>query len=233
MKTIFKIHPFFYIFCLICILTGYFKNFIFIVTIIFVHELGHIIAAYYYKWKIDKIIILPLGGIIIFDEKINRKIKEEFVITLLGPLFQIPLLFINNKLFLEYNISLLFFNLIPIVPLDGSKMLNLLFNKVFSFKNSHLLSILFSFIFITILLLQRNLIVYISIIFLLSKTIKELSEHRYIFNKFLFERYLYKFNFKKFKIIKNKSKMKRDYRHLIKDKNNYITEKEYLSNLFK
>ena len=76
MKTIFKIHPFFYIFALICILTGYFKNFIIIMFIILFHEMGHILAGLYFKWKIEKIIILPFGGLTLFNEKINRPISE-------------------------------------------------------------------------------------------------------------------------------------------------------------
>ena len=45
----------------ICFLTGNFKNFIIFSSIIIVHELGHIIGALIFKWKIDKIILLPLA----------------------------------------------------------------------------------------------------------------------------------------------------------------------------
>lgn len=232
MKTIFKIHPFFYLFCLICIFTGYFKNFIYITLIILVHETGHILASIYYKWKIDKIVVLPFGGIILFDEKINRSLKEEFVITIMGPIFQIPLLFIKDDLFHSYNLFLLLFNLIPILPLDGSKLVNIFFNKIFSFKLSHILSIILSFIMLILMFFKRNLIIYISLAFLLAKTITSIYEHKYLFHKFLFERYLYYFPFKKAIIIKDKSQMKRDYKHLFKVKNKYIKESIILSNLF-
>ena len=46
------------------------------------------------------------------------------------------------------------------------------------------------------------------------------------------ERYLYNFDFKKSKIIKNEYQMKRDYKHLFFIQNRYQTEKQYLSNLF-
>ena len=233
MKTIFKIHPFFYLFCLICIITGYFKNFIFITFIILFHELGHILAAIFFNWHIEKVIILPLGGITIFDELINRPLKEEFIIAIMGPIFQTILFIIDNDLFRYYNLNLLIFNLLPIFPLDGSKILNVLLNKIYSFKVSHIISIIISAISIFFLLLFRfNLILYISIIFLIIKIYREYKLHNYLFNKFLFERYLYNFNFKKSKIVNNSLKMKRDYRHLIKA-NKYITEKEYLERLFR
>ena len=142
----------------------------------------------------------------------DRPIKEEFLIALMGPLFQCFLFVIDNNLFRTYNIYLLLFNLLPLIPLDGSKLLNLLFNKILSFKLSHFLSIILSFISIILLAFKYNLILYITLFLLLKNTFKELLNHRYIFNRFLLERYIYNFNFKKSKIVSNKTYMKRDYK---------------------
>ena len=83
-----KIHPFFYLFSIICIVTGYFKNFIIISFIILFHELGHILVSQLFHWKIEKIVLLPFGGITIFHEFLNRPMKEEFFIAIAGPIFQ-------------------------------------------------------------------------------------------------------------------------------------------------
>ena len=233
MKISFKIHPFFYLFALLCIITGYFKNFIFITFIILFHEMGHILMSIYFKWRIDKVVILPFGCITLFDEYINRPIIEEFLITITGPIFQCILFIVDNSLFKEYNLNLLMFNLIPIFPLDGSKIMNIIFNKFFSFKISHILSIIISIILILLLLTYKyNLVIYIALLFLSIKTYKEFINHKYIFNKFLLERYINNFNFKKTKIINNYHFLKRDYKHLIKFKNKYITEKAFLLKLF-
>ena len=96
MKINFKIHPFFLLTAIIILFTGYFKNFIYITTIIIVHEIGHISLAYFFKWKIEKIVLLPFGGITIFNEHLNRKITEEFLILLAGPIFQIVFVNIIN-----------------------------------------------------------------------------------------------------------------------------------------
>lgn len=232
MKTIFKIHPFFYLFMFICLLTGYFKNFIIIISIILFHELGHILSALYFKWNIEKIIILPFGALTLFKEKINKPIYEEIIITLMGPIFQIILfLFFNDKTF---NLSLLLFNLIPIYPLDGSKLLNLILNKIFSFKNSHIISNIVSFLlcFVMFIYCKNNLILLLSIILFLYKTVVEIKNHKYLFNKFLFERYLYNFNFKKQKKVKKITNMKRDYRHLLYIDKKYQTERYFLKHLF-
>lgn len=240
MKNIFKIHPLYYLVAILAILTGLFKDFIYITLLIFIHEVGHNVGALIYNWKIKKVVILPFGGITIFDELINKSLKEEFVILILGPLFQILFYFIlcilniENELITGYHYSLLIFNMLPIIPLDGSKLLNIILNKITSFNKSHLLTIYISIITIIILIIKKkNLVLYMIIFFILLKVIKEYKEHKYIFNKFLFERYNYNLKFKKTKIIKgiNLKKMKKDYKHLFY-KEKYYTEKEILKKYF-
>ena len=241
MKTIFKIHPLYYLVAFFSIITGLFKDFIYITLLIFIHEIGHTIGALYYKWDIKKIIILPFGGITIFNEYINKSLKEEFVILVLGPLFQILFYFIlcffniESTLITNYHYSLLLFNLLPIIPLDGSKLLNIILNKITNFKLSHLFTIYISILTIIFLLIKnKNMVLYIIIFFILLKVIKEYKEHKYIFNKFLFERYNYDLVFKKKKIIKGikLNKMKKEYKHIFYD-NKYYTEKEVLKRYFK
>ena len=121
MKNIFKIHPLYYLVAFLSIITGLFKDFTYITLLIFIHEVGHTIGALFYKWNIKKIIILPFGGITIFNEYINKSLKEEFVILVLGPLFQILFYFIlcffniESILITNYHYSLLLFNLLPII----------------------------------------------------------------------------------------------------------------------
>jgi len=231
-----KIHIFFYLVALIAVLTGLFKEFLILTSIIIVHEIGHISASLYFKWNIDKIIILPFGGLTVFNEKINKPINEELVILLLGPIFQIMYAIIfYNPLILKYHYALLLFNLLPIYPLDGSKLINILFNKLLPFKLSHILTLYLSFLVIIICLtLHLDLLFILILLLLIINVIKELNNHKYIFNKFLLERYFYHFNFKKNKIIKGHffNKMFRDYKHLFYIENKYHSEKEMISKMF-
>ena len=232
-KNIFKIHILFYIIGFICFLTGNFKNFVIFSSIIIIHELGHIIGALIFKWKIDKIILLPFGGITIFKENIDKSLKEEFIIAILGPLFQITfyLLYKNNQIFNYYNIAILLFNLLPIYPLDGSKIFNILFNLFFPYKLSHILSIVLSFIFIILLVIYK-IDLSLILIFIIVELFKEILKHKYYFNKFLLERYLNNFNYKKHKVIKNIKSMKKQTMHIFKINNKFYTEKEIIKELF-
>lgn len=232
-KNIFKIHILFYFIGLVCFLTGYFKSFIIFSSIIVVHELGHIIGALVFKWKIDKIILLPFGGITIFKENIDKSLKEEFIIAILGPLFQLIfyLIYKNNLTFSYYNVIILLFNLLPIYPLDGSKIFNILFNIFFPYKLSHILSIALSFIFIILIIIYK-IDLSIILIFIIMELLKEIIKHKYYFNKFLLERYLNNFDFKKHKIIKKITSMKKQTKHIFKINNKYYTEKDFIRKVF-
>lgn len=227
MKTLFKISPLYYLFIVIVIFTGQFNNFIVFTIIISFHELGHILMSLIYKWKIDRIVILPLGCITFFNIFLNTRIFEEFMVTIMGPIFQlllIPILKDNT-----INFFLLSFNLLPINPLDGSKILNSIFNLFFSYLTSLKLTLIISLITsVIVLILSHNLIISISVLVLLFKNIEEYKNIKYLFNKFLLERTQYNFNFKHTKYVNSLKKMKKNYKHLIKNGNIYITEKSYL-----
>lgn len=235
-KNIFKIHPLFYLTAFICVITANFKNFIIFSSIIIVHELGHIIGAIIFKWKIDKVILLPFGGITIFQENIDKSLKEEFIIAILGPLLQLVFYFLysDNPTFNQYNLTILLFNLLPIYPLDGSKIINILFSEFISFKRSHILTIITSFItlLVVILSIKYNLLLYLILLFIVLEIIKEINKHNYYFNRFLLERYLYNNEYSKNKIIDNIKKMKKQTKHIFKINNKYFTEREIIRNLF-
>ena len=109
---------------IICLITGYIKFFLFFTFLILFHEIGHIFAGIICKWKIKEVIIMPFGGLTIFNNKINHSLKEELFVSLSGPIFQLIIgFFIKNNILLNIHYSLLLFNLIPIYPLDGGRIL--------------------------------------------------------------------------------------------------------------
>ena len=224
-----------------------FKEFFMIFSLILIHEVGHFLMAFVYKWNLKNITIYPFGGTIYFDDKINRPIKEEILILICGPLFQMLfflfLCFLHNngfityrniKLIESYNYTLLIFNLLPIYPLDGGRILNLLLNFILPFKKGNKLSILISFIFLFLAIyLYRNVNFYLMGILLFFEIITYFKKQNFLYNRFLLERYMEKFNYIKFKIIKDKDHMYKDKRHIILYKNKYVTEKDYLNERFK
>lgn len=227
-------------------LTGLFKAFIIMYLIIFIHELGHIVMSLIFKYKIKKINIYPFGGYTIFEYDINTPFMTEFMVFLGGILFQIIFFVITKNLIdnssytynliKNYNLSILMFNMIPVIPLDGAKILNILFNKMFSFKRAHLLTIYISYIVILILLILsiKNLNLLLMIFLLFFLIIKEHKRHNYIFNVFLLERYIKEIKFKKIYFIKkvDVKYMKKYVRNIFIKNNRYIDEKEILQNKF-
>ena len=234
------IHPLFIMTLFIFISIGYFRFLIYFMLLILVHELGHILISLLFKWNIDKIIILPFGGLTKYNEIINRPLIEEFLIAISGIIFQIIFYllvkdFIDYKNFSFINYFIILFNLIPIYPLDGSKILNIFFNIITSFKNSLVLTIIISYIFIIIfslLFFNINKIIAFVLIFLMLEVNKLYKERKELFNKFLLERYLNEFKFKKKKTINNVDKMKKDYRHLFYINGRYLTENYFLKKMF-
>lgn len=237
-----NINPFFYFLALISVFTGLFKQFLIMYLIIIVHEFGHIFFALIFKYKIIKINIYPFGGYSIFQNDLNISFIKEFLVFLGGILFQFILYLIfkyniNNysfiyKVFINYNTSIILFNLIPIIPLDGSKVINILLNNFISFKYAHLITIYISyiFVFILIVLFYNNLNMNIMILLLLFLLIKEHKIHKYLFNNFLVERLVKEIKFKKNNFINklNLNKMMKYRNNIFIIDNRYISEKEIL-----
>lgn len=220
-------------------ITGNFNGFILFTFIIVIHELGHILAALYYSWNIKQVIILPFGALTIFDEKINRPLFEEFIILIMGPIFQIIGTMILSIFVLDalnYSLMILSFNLLPIFPLDGSKFINIALNKITSFKKSHILTIYVSILTIIffIIKVKFDFLFILVAVFISIKVIEEYRMHNALYNAFLLERYIYNIKFPKRKIIKgeNLRTMKRDYTHMFVKKGKYITEREALKKRF-
>ncbi len=237
-----KVSNYTYIFLLISFLSGYFEYVFLFLFVIIIHECGHVIFSKLVSFKFKEVIIYPFGGLTIYDEELNTRIYKEFITLIGGLIFQILLYYLiirlyNNNLvtFHTFNIitkihyTLLSFNFLPILPLDGGRLINLIFNYIFSYKLSIIFSIVISIIFIIIFLIFNKTILSIILsLFLIKCIILEIMNIELKTYKFILERYLNNYNFKKIKCIKKLNQLKRDYYHIIDN----IDEKKYLNKLF-
>lgn len=232
------------------IITGYFPNLIVFTSIIIIHELGHYTIAKLNKLNVEKIIIYPYGGLVKMNNLVNTSINKELKVAISGILFQsiyyllIVLLYQKGiireyifNLFTTYNTSILLFNILPIHPLDGSKIINLLLSKIIPFNIANKLNILISLVtLITITYINYYNFNYTTILILgviLDNLIKYHHQLKYLYNKFLLERYIYKITYNKTKKINKIDNMYKEKYHILKENNAYITEKQALSNKFR
>lgn len=237
-----EIHNITYITMLISFLSGYFQYIYILLLIIFIHEFGHFFISNLINIKANKIIIYPFGGLTIYDSDLNLNTNKELISLLGGITFQLLFYFLvviihNNNLMTDnvfniikrINIILISFNFLPILPLDGGRLLNILLDKIFPYKLSNKLTLIVSILFLALFIIYKRTILSILLfVFLLKEIILEINNIDNKYMTFLFERYKNNYSFKKIKRINNLNKFKRDYYHII----NGVTERKYLSKLF-
>ena len=141
------------------------------------------------------------------SKDINTPVLREVLIASGGIILQIilfmvvfllPLSIGTKALIYKYNLSIMVFNMLPIIPLDGSIILNAILNRFFSFKISYFLYLGISWGGIGIYLLGNwwfSLNNYLIVSLFIVKTYYAYKNYNYIFNKFLLERYLNKYEF--------------------------------------
>lgn len=243
-KTIFhkiKIHKSCYLFFTLAILLGQFHIIFFCSLLLFIHECGHFFTAVFFHWKTDSISFYPFGGISYFANDINCPLKEELLVLLMGPITQCIFYFLfrlfpfSHYQFLllkSIHYSLLFFNLLPIYPFDGGRILQVLSCSFLSYQNSYQFILFVSYIFLFFILVLFFYAPSLSFFFLLLIVFlrfqKEKKQIDYNKEKFLLERYLHNYSYKKTKIVQHEKQFKRSYTHIIQSFPWYQTEKKYL-----
>jgi stage IV sporulation protein FB len=202
------IHPVLIAFIGISIVTGTFIEMILIFSIVFIHEMGHYGMAKYFGWRIKRVMLWVFGGVMETEEHGNKSIKEEMLVAIAGPiqhLFIYALLFIlmytgwiTEPVYdkaMYYNTVILLFNLLPVWPLDGGKLLFLGLSMIYPYKQALHIIFLFSLV-LSLILGIGYLLIYpftltftMIMLFLFLENRLEWHRRMYIFMRFLMERY--------------------------------------------
>ena len=138
----FKIDLKIFIFIAIFLITNQIELYAIIMIFAFIHELGHLLSGILLGMKPKKIEIKPYGISISFQltpKDYNKKIKngnllelKKIIVALAGPLtnliciiifYNIDVGIFSNLIIIYSNILLILFNLIPIYPLDGGRII--------------------------------------------------------------------------------------------------------------
>ncbi|WP_084723505.1 M50 family metallopeptidase [Virgibacillus chiguensis] len=201
-------HPILLLFLLISFFTGTFMQLAILLFIVFFHELGHYIMALQFKWRIKKIMLWVFGGVMDTEEHGTRPVREEVLVICAGPfqhivLYVIALVAVDTGVisssifdtFMYYNTTIFIFNLLPVLPLDGGKLLQLLMSTKWPYKMAYYRSIYFSLI-ACLFLLGTSLVVqpftlstFLLCLFLLFENKNEWKKRYYVFTRFLLKRF--------------------------------------------
>lgn len=117
------------------------------------HEFGHILAARYYGIKCTQVVLTPFGGMAMLDT-IDAHWKQEFWITLCGPLVSLGLglallpLGLLTMDWMPYllgasiiNFVLFVFNLLPVYPMDGGRLLRSALSAVLKVEEATMIAV--------------------------------------------------------------------------------------------
>lgn len=146
MVKIFKglyINPLTVAFFVICYLSG--KQYFFIISYLsmFLHEIGHMVAAMYIGLEPAHISFHPFGVNLKLKNSIACTLIDDIILYLSGPLVNLLLAmffaFVYKPMYLyDYgfavNILLFALNMLPVYPLDGGTVLKKIFSSFFGDK---------------------------------------------------------------------------------------------------
>ena len=170
-----------FIFLIIFYFTKQIEIYAMIMLFAIIHELGHLLAGILMGMKPEKIELMPFGVSISFKIKVeeyNKKIKKgnmleikKILVALAGPLTNFIIIIIASNINIDLfkaliiiytNFLIMIFNLLPIYPLDGGRILKGILHINFGIQKSEFYTNIISKITVTIItILSSVLILYI------------------------------------------------------------------------
>ena len=170
-----------FIFLIIFYFTKQIEIYAMIMLFALIHELGHLLAGILMEMKPEKIELMPFGVSISFKIKVeeyNKKIKKgnmleikKILVALAGPLTNFIIIIIASNINIDLfkaliiiytNFLIMIFNLLPIYPLDGGRILKGILHINFGIQKSEFYTNIISKITVTIItILSSVLILYI------------------------------------------------------------------------
>ena len=192
-----------FIFAILFFITNQIKIYALIMIFAIIHEFGHLLAGILLGMKPEKIEIKPFGVSIDFELKrkdYNIKIKrgnllevKKIFVALAGPMTNTLIIFLlamptifqinqEDKMVMIFsNMILIIFNILPIYPLDGGRILK---SIMYIIKGKHKAeNYIYNISYITLMMITaissiailylKNIAIFIAVIFLWGLQIRE------------------------------------------------------------
>ena len=196
----FKIDLKIFIFLILFYFTKQMETYVVIMVFAIIHELGHLVAGLALGMILESIKLMPYGLSISFKlipKDYNKKIGtgnlleiKKIIVATAGPLtnffiiliiFNLKIDLISNLIIVYANLLIIIFNLLPIYPLDGGRILKGILHIIVGKKESEKYINNISFISLVILTFigsigiycLKNIAIFYIIIFLWLLYVKE------------------------------------------------------------
>ena len=159
-----------FVFLIIFYFTKQIEIYAMIMFFALIHELGHLLAGLLLGMNPEKIELMPFGVSISFKIKVeeyNKKIKKgnlleikKILVAIAGPLTNFIIILITNCLKIDIfkgliiiytNFLIMIFNLLPIYPLDGGRVLKGILHINFGIRKSELYTNIISKVMVAII----------------------------------------------------------------------------------
>ncbi len=144
-----KVNPFFILLLAVAFVYGRLWEALLLFAIVLWHESFHILMAKAYRLHVTDIELLPFGGVTRLDALLQLNPEIEWLVAIVGPISNGLLVFFAYgfmpyldvdpmwfDFFIQANVGMAVFNLIPALPLDGGRVLRSLLAKGRGFKDA-------------------------------------------------------------------------------------------------
>ena len=138
----------FFLFAAFLLLAGDRLTFIVYILSVILHEYSHNLAGGFFHCKFSEVRLFAFGAVTYGDIEVLKPV-EEVIVSLAGPLFNalvallmtamwwiIPATYVFTDTAVFANLSLALFNLLPVYPLDGGRILTCLLKQRFGYRRA-------------------------------------------------------------------------------------------------
>lgn len=239
-----KVSIWWYLFFILSMIADNLKTWLILFTMLLIHEFGHILAARKLGYQVSKLTIYPFGCGAEIEHIDHGSTLDEMIIILCGigtHLFY-PVCFVllqkaclisaaYKEYLIHLNASILCFNLLPIYPLDGGRLLDCLMQRYSTYRLGRLFTLFVSLLVLIYLLITiKNVGAVMAVSFLFAQLLISFLDKKKDYHDFMLYRYLYP----KEKPVKIHShfELYRNYFSIFQKDRKLISEHDWLHQIF-
>lgn len=127
---------------------GYLPQILVIFSAVMLHELAHLLTAHLLKVKIAEVQLWPFGGQAQIEDYLALEPEREILVAISGPLFSLSLAGLSyfsdilaasswKMVFVNINLFLGGFNILPALPLDGGHVLQAILARPLGYRKAN------------------------------------------------------------------------------------------------